>query len=145
MNTEEEEEHDRKGRSRKRWALVIMYFLMFLAGIWAMAVPSQAVVAALRAATWIWASFLLLGGFFCFVGRLRDRLGGELVGIPLLSSSCMIFALALFIFASSAAAISIGFIFTALGVGILDRWAYIRKLLRKRKQLQDREAEDNEP
>lgn len=120
-----------QARLRKRWALTAMYAFTTMAGIWAFAFPSQAVLTALQTGlTILWASFLFFGSMACLIGRLRDRLGGELVGIPLVSASCIIFAFALFGYGSSAASISIGFVFFGLGIGILDRWTHIRKLLR---------------
>lgn len=108
-----------------------MYAFFFAAGVWAFVYPSQTVLTALQLGlTYLWASFLFLGALLCLAGRLRGRVGGELVGIPLLSSSCVIFAVALFGFATTAAGFSFGCIFFGVGIGLLDRWTYLRKLLK---------------
>jgi hypothetical protein len=133
-----------KKRKHRRWALTGMYFFFLTAGTLAFVFPSQAILTALQAGlTYLWASFLFLGSLLSFVARLRGRVGGELIGIPLLSASNVIFALALWGFAENSAGYAFGCIFFGLGIGILDRWTYVRRLVKavRRAELEDGDGE----
>lgn len=113
-----------------------MYGFYLIAGLWAIWLPSQAILTALQAGlTYLWCGFMALGGGLSLYGSLRGQLSGELIGIPLLSASNMIFAFAIFGYTSSPTAFSVGYVFLGVGLGLFDRWAEIRVLLKLTRNL----------
>jgi len=123
-----------KRRPVVRAAYLLTYLFFFVAGIFAFFYPAQAILDALKSSlTYAWAGFLTVGGGLAMWSPLRNTWSGELIGLPLLSASHMIFGLALLGFGKTAAAIAVGLVFCGIGSGFIGRWLEIRgkaKMLR---------------
>lgn len=113
--------------ARVSWSVAYLFFL--LAGIVAFFAPSQILVGTLiKVLVYGWAGFLTVGGGLCFGGKLRGNWAGEIIGLPLLSVSNVVFGLLLFSRAASPAAIAIGGMFIGVATALFGRWIELRKL-----------------
>lgn len=114
-----------------KWAYILAYLFFMLAGIAAMYAPSQILLnALLRAFVYAWALFLIAGGLACLFGKLRDKWDGEVIGLPLLSTSHFIFGFLLIFKGATSASLAIGGIFCGIGIAWIGRWLELRKLSR---------------
>jgi hypothetical protein len=112
-----------------RWTWCVAYLFFLLAGLVAFFSPSQVLVTVLlKTLVYGWAGFLCVGGMFCFYGRLRNTWSGEIVGLPLLSTSNLIFSVLLFSRATSPATIAIGGIFFGMAIALSARWVEVWKV-----------------
>lgn len=125
-------------RIKLRWAYFLMYAFFLVAGVFAYIYPTQVILNALQSSlTYVWASFLTVGGLLSFGGIIQDSLVGEAIGNPLLSSSNAIFGMALFFYGSSSASAAIGCIFCGVAFGLLPRWFEVLEFLRISKESPD--------
>lgn len=112
-----------------RYLRTLMYLFFLIAGVFAMAYPTQVILTALQASlAYVWSGFLIAGGLASSLGSLRGRISGEIIGNPLLAASNAIFGGALFGYGQSAASIAIGCIFWGISFGLGARWFDVRVL-----------------
>lgn len=112
-----------------RAAYSTMYLFFTLAGILAFFFPAQAILDAVQSSlVYAWAAFLTAGGGLSLISPTRNTWFGELLGLPLLSTSNVVFGLSLLGYGKTAAAIAIGLVFLGFGFGLLGRWFDIRRL-----------------
>lgn len=114
--------------ARISWAVAYLFFL--LAGLVAFFSPSQVIAQPLvEVFVYGWASFLTLGGGLCLGGKLHNSWVGEIIGLPLLSTSSFIFGFLLLLRGgSNSAAIAIGGMFCGVATAFIGRWIELRKL-----------------
>lgn len=106
-----------------------MYLFFLVAGVFAMIYPAQVILRPLELGlAYLWAGFLVLGGLLSSFGSLRGKIGGEIIGNPLLAASNAIFGGALLGFGSTAASLAIGFLFWGFAVGLTIRWMDVKDL-----------------
>lgn len=106
-----------------------MYLFFTVAGIFAFFFPAQAILDPLQGSlVYAWAGFLTAGGALSLISPARNTWSGELLGLPLLATSNVVFGLALLGYGKTAAAIAIGLVFVGFGFGLLGRWFDIRRL-----------------
>jgi hypothetical protein len=126
--------------------LLLMYLFFTAAGLACMFAPSRAVAG--QVAPWmtlVWAGFFLVGGIFCFVGAVGQRWAGELLGLPLIAASALIYGSALLISYSDpsrrdGAYLFVGALLVAQALSIVERWVTKLRLFRVAQRITDREA-----
>lgn len=127
-----------KKRPLIRMAYFTMYLFFAVAGVFAFFFPSQAIQDATQSSfVYLWAGFLLSGGAFSLQSPLCNSWRGELLGLPLLSASNMIFGVALLGYGKTAAALAIGLVFCGIGFGFVGRWMEIRGKARIAREVGD--------
>lgn len=116
---------------RSRWWRIGGFFLVVAAGVASFWAPSdvlreQGTPVFLVACSVLW----LIGGVMCLVSAIRDRLVGEMLGIPLIGSALGIFAVALWAQgqASDGKTWLYAFIMAAFGAFLGDRWSECKAL-----------------
>lgn len=116
---------------KNRAAYAGMYLLLLVAGVFFLFYPSQVILNSLQTGlVLLWSIFMITGGASSLFGVLRNRWHGEVIGLPLLSASNSIFAIALFAYAHTAPPYGFGLIFMAFSFGLLARWRELRKLVK---------------
>lgn len=129
-----------------RVLILLMYAFFTAAGLVCLFAPSRAVAG--QVAPWmtlVWASFFLVGGTLCLLGALTKRWAGELLGLPLIAASALIYGAALLFSYSDpmrrdGAYLFIGALLVAQSCSIVERWVTKWRLMQVAQRLTDREA-----
>jgi hypothetical protein len=105
---------------------LVVYFGLFLGGVWLAIAPSGDVTGALHGHQWlmvVWAAFLLGGGLVGFVGRLTRFWMVENPGTVAAAFGSLIFLVVLtpYVFASFLVAVTYAFVLTAFCF-MVRRW-----------------------
>jgi len=131
-------------RVKDRWLKVmrtLAYLLMGMAGVFCLLSPFLTVVYNTLAEVMAW--FLVVGGLCAFLGSLTERWWGEYVGLPLLSSAFMVFAV-LSMAGSYAEAHYLALanfaLLSAVALGLMSRWREARAIYRLALHLSKRRA-----
>lgn len=108
-----------------------MYLFFSVAGVLAMIWPAQVILTVFQIGlVYTWAGFLLIGGASSLFGTLKKTWAGELVGLPLLAVSNLIFGIALMSFGQTSASWAIGWVFVGVSCGLGARWLDLRSLVK---------------
>lgn len=134
----------------RRTIVSIQYVLMTLAGIVSFIRPSTSVYSVVPpGAVYTWAGFLVVGGAVSFVGAATGYRIGEVIGVPLVGSACVIYALSV-IYQSSIQTTRSVFVFVFVGmlilsyaVGLLDRFISAWNIVHVTEEIITREEEDD--
>lgn len=109
-----------------RWARLVGYTLMGLAGVAAMVWPAPAVQAATAptagALAYIWAGMLIVGGVTSAAGAATDRWLGEYTGLWPLVATFTVYGLAAFASARGPVAFAGGLALMSIAALQLARW-----------------------
>jgi len=125
-------------RIRLKWPYILMYSFYVVAGVLAFIYPTRAILDALQIyLAYLWSSFLFFGSALSLYGSLRDRISGEIVGLPLLATANAIFGTALLAYGVSPAAYAIGLIFWGVGFGLVGRWFEMKAILKIAREARD--------
>lgn len=124
-----------------RLLILLMYLFFTAAGFACLFAPSRAVAG--QVAPWmtlVWASFFLVGGGLCLAGALAERWAGELLGLPLIAASALIYGSALLISYSDpmrrdGAYLFVGALLVAQSLSIVERWVTKWRLFRVAQRL----------
>lgn len=131
---------------QKDWALKVIrsmsYLLMSLAG--GLLLISPIFRSVFPTFGDIMAAFLAVGGMLAFLGAVVERWFGEYVGLPLLSSGFLVFAI-LGLYASGSDTPFIAWanftLLTGLSLSLMDRWKQVRTIYRVAVRASDRRYE----
>lgn len=130
-----------------RALIVVMHVLFTGAGVACFFAPSRAVAGQVSGwMTVVWAGFFFVGGLLCLFGALFGSMWwGELLGLPLISASSLIYGSALLITYSDptrrdGAYLFVGLLLCAQGLSLGERWVTRWRLLRVSQRITDREA-----
>lgn len=133
--------------SNVRALIVVMHLLFTAAGAACFFAPSRAVAGQVTPwMTIVWASFFFVGGLLCLLGALSGSMWwGELLGLPLISASSLIYGSALLISYGDpsrrdGAYLFVGLLLCAQGLSLGERWVTRWRLLRVSARITDREA-----
>jgi hypothetical protein len=126
-----------------KWMRTVAYLLMATSGVLLLMSPFLTIIYSRTADTM--AGFLVVGGTLSFIGSAFERWWGEYMGIPLLASSFMVFAL----ISSAAAWDTVPLIaasnfcmLMSVALGLLSRWRDARAIYRLAFHLSERPSEE---
>jgi hypothetical protein len=91
----------------------------------------HAVSSAVRAQTgsgwgYVWAAMIALGGLSALYGAVRDHWTGELVGLPLLGFSCLVYSVSVLLASGGRdASLAPGLLLLGVSMWIAARWALV--------------------
>lgn len=108
--------------SSRRALRALAYAMLALAGVCGFVIWPRSLGSLIGWATFIWAAFLVLGGFLGLVGSLWDRWLAEVAGIPLLTSALAVYGTALWVAEHTAVRLAIGCLMWSLAFSLLGRW-----------------------
>lgn len=114
---------------RNHMILMLQYLLLSIAGILALIKPTPNVYDLMPTlVVYVWGIFFALGGIVSCLGVTTGFREGEAIGVPLLSSACIMYGSALLYQSTNQGPASffvflfVGLFSVSYGVGLLDRW-----------------------
>jgi hypothetical protein len=120
--------------ARISWAVAYAFFT--LAGVLAFFTPSQLILDALVSTlVYSWSAFLLVGAALSLGGKAANSWVGEIIGLPLLATSNVIFGITLCWKGANTFSYAIGGIFVGFGVVCLGRWIELRSVARANQEV----------
>lgn len=125
--------------------ILSMYILFSGAGVASLMFPSRAVSSNVNPAfTYVWAAFFLVGGLTCLAGVLTHSWWGEMIGLPLIASSSLLYGTAVLIQYSDpsrrdGAYLFVGSLLVAQSISLAERWVTRMRLVRMAQRI-SREA-----
>jgi hypothetical protein len=126
-------------RFQLRWPYLLMYLCLTFTGIIVAIAPSPTAQQQLRFFLPVWFVFFIVGGSSSALGIVLGRWSGEAVGLPLLSSALLIYAMILVIRVQgggvTAPLIAFSLLLAGFGFGLLGRWFDVLKLLQAAREL----------